>query len=51
MKMDKISGNFLTQANRDFPLDCETLDYMQNLAALSALAANIGGDRVVLFGC
>lgn len=51
MKMDKVLGNFLTQANRDFPLDCETLDYMQNLAALSALAANIGGDRVVLFGC
>lgn len=51
MTMDKISGNFLTQANKDFPLDCETLDYMQTLAALAALAGNIGGDRVVLWGC
>lgn len=49
--MEKISGNFLTQANKDFPLDCETLDYMQKLAALAALAGNIAGDRVVLCGC
>ena len=31
--MDKITGNFLSQANKDFPLDCETLEYLQNLAA------------------
>lgn len=49
--MEKISGNFLTQANKDFPLDCETLDYMQKLAALAALVGNIAGDRVVLCGC
>lgn len=51
MKMDKITGNFLTQANKDFPLDCETLDYLQKLAALAALAGNTGGDKVVLHGC
>lgn len=51
MTMEKISGNFLTQANRDFPLDCETLDYLQGLVALAALAGNIGGDKVVLCGC
>lgn len=51
MTMDKITGNYLMQANRDFPLDCETLDYLQTLAALAALAGNIGGDRVVLRGC
>ena len=46
--MNKTLGNFLTQANRDFPLDCETLDYLQKLAGLAALAGNIAGDRVVL---
>lgn len=51
MTMDKILGNFLTQANKDFPLDCETLDYLQKLVALAALAGNIAGDRVVLCGC
>lgn len=51
MTMDKISGNFLTQPNKDFPLDCETLDYLQKLTALAALAGNIAGDRVVLYGC
>lgn len=38
MTMEKILGNFLTQANRDFPLDCETLEYLQGLSALGALA-------------
>ena len=51
MTMEKISGNFLTQPNKDFPLDCETLDYMQKLTALAALAGNIAGDKVVLYGC
>lgn len=51
MIMEKITGNYLTQANKDFPLDCETLDYLQRLAALAALAGNIGGDKVVLYGC
>lgn len=49
--MEKITGNFLTQTNKDFPLDCETLDYLQKLTALSAIVGNVGGDRVVLLGC
>ena len=37
--MDKVTGNYLTQSNKDFPLDCETLDALQtNLALLSVLA-------------
>ena len=40
----------MTQANRDFPLDCETLEYLQGLSALGALAGNVGGDRIVLWG-
>ena len=51
MKMDKVLGNFLSQSNKDFPLECETLEYLQGLSALSALAGNLGGDRVVLWGC
>lgn len=51
MRMKKITGNFLTQSNRDFPLDCETLDYLQSLSDLAAVIGNIGGDRVVLMGC
>lgn len=49
--MEKITGNFLTQANKDFPLDCETLDYLQKLTALVAVLGNVAGDRVVLMGC
>lgn len=49
--MDKITGNYLTQANKDFPLDCETLDYLQQLVDMAVLAGNIAGDRVVLYGC
>ena len=49
--MERITGNFLTQVNRDFPLDCETLDYLQRLAAYGEVLGNIAGDRVVVLGC
>lgn len=49
--MDKVNGNYLTQSNKDFPLDCETLDYIaKNIAIVEALG-NIGGDKVILSGC
>lgn len=51
MTMEKIIGNYLTQANRDFPLDCETLDYLQGLTAMVSVLGNAAGDRVVLCGC
>lgn len=51
MTMNKIIGNFLTQANRDFPLDCETLDYLQTLTAMTAIIGNVAGDKIVLYGC
>lgn len=44
-------GNFLTQSNRDFPLDCETLDALQAGAALVAALGNIAGDKLILTGC
>lgn len=49
--MKKILGNYLTQANRDFPLDCETLDYLQSLTRFAEIIGNIGGDRIILLGC
>lgn len=49
--MDKILGNYLTQSNRDFPFDAETLDYIQGNAAMLAMLGNIGGDKIILIGC
>ena len=49
--MDAIIGNYLTQGNRDFPLDCETLDALQTNIALVAMLGNIAGDKVILRGC
>lgn len=49
--MDKIIGNYLTQSNRDFPLDAETLDYIQGNAAMLTMLGNIGGDKIILAGC
>lgn len=51
MTMKKIIGNFLKQANRDFPLDCETLDYLQALTTMTAIIGNVAGDKIVLYGC
>ncbi len=49
--MDKIIGNYLTQENKDFPLDCETLDALQTNIVLVAILGNIAGDKVILRGC
>ena len=49
--MDKILGNYLTQDNRDFPMDCETLDYMAKHMAMTEMLGNIAGDKVILRGC
>ena len=49
--MDKITGNYLTQTNKDFPMDCETLDYMATNAAMLEMLGNIAGDKVILQGC
>lgn len=49
--MKTILGNFLSQPNRDFPLDAETLDYLQSLSKMAAIIGNIAGDKVILIGC
>lgn len=49
--MEKTKGNFTTQGNKDFPLDCETLEGLQRLTSFAELIGNIGGDKVILWGC
>ena len=49
--MEKILGNYTNQPNKDFPLDAETLDYLQQLTMVGALVGNLAGDKVVLCGC
>jgi len=44
-------GNFLGQPNKDFPLDCETLDFIQSNQTLLAVLGQIGGDKAILSGC
>lgn len=47
----KTLANFLTQPNQDFPLDCETMACIQELAELPSVIGNIAGDKVILTGC
>jgi len=49
--MKTTLGNYLTQANKDFPIDAETFDYIQQNLALLSVLGNIAGDRAVLSGC
>lgn len=44
-------GNFLGQPNKDFPLDAETLDFIQANHTLLAILGQIGGDKAILSGC
>ena len=39
------------QPNRDFPADCEMLDYMQTNAHVVSIIGNLAGDKAVLLGC
>ena len=49
--MDKIVGNYTGQPNGDFPLDCETLEYIAQNRALVEVLGNVIGDKVILQGC
>lgn len=49
--MKNTIGNFLTQPNKDFPFDCETLDYIQTNQALLSVLGNIVGNKTILSGC
>ena len=44
--MDKIIGNYTSQPHSNFPLDCETMEYIQNNQHLAEMLGAIAGDRV-----
>ena len=49
--MKKTNGNYTTQSQSNFPLDCETLKYIQDNRQMVEILGNIAGDKVILYGC
>ncbi len=49
--MKQTLGRFLLQPNKNFPIDCETLDYIQTNVALLQVLGNIAGDKTIVLGC
>ena len=48
---DKVLGNYLDKNRNDFPLDCETFDYIQNNNFITEMLGNIVGDKCFIYGC
>ena len=48
---DKVLGNYLVQTGNEFPLDCETFDYIQNNNFITEILGNIAGDQCFIYGC
>ena len=49
--MERVIGNYTSQENRSFPLDCETLEAIQNNIDMLGALGNMGGDKTILSGC
>lgn len=49
--MKQTVGRFLLQPNKNFPVDCETLDALQTNIALLQVLGNLAGDKTILQGC
>lgn len=49
--MEKHVANYLGQSNNDFPVDCETMDYINQRIALCEALGAMGGDKIILSGC
>lgn len=49
--MKQTQGRYLLQPDKDFPADCEMLDYIQTNAHIVSIIGNIAGDKAVLLGC
>ena len=49
--MKQTIGRFLLQPNKNFPVDCETLEALQTNIALLQVLGNLAGDKAVLLGC
>ena len=48
--MKQTVGRFLLQPNKNFPVDCETLDALQTNIALLQVLGNLAGDKTILLG-
>ena len=44
-------GNYLTQTDRDFPVDAELFAAIQDNESMLAIIGNIAGDKAILHGC
>lgn len=49
--MKQTIGRFLLQPNKNFPIDCETLDALQTNIALLQVLGNLAGNKTILLGC
>lgn len=49
--MKQTIGRFLLQPNKNFPIDCETMDCLQANIAMLAVLGNLAGDKTILSGC
>lgn len=49
--MKQVIGRFLLQPNKNFPIDCETMDYLQTNIAMLSVLGNLAGDKTILSGC
>ena len=49
--MERVIGNYTSQENRTFPLDCETLEAIQENIDMLAALGNMVGDKTILDGC
>lgn len=49
--MERVIGNYTSQENRTFPLDCETLEAIQNNIDMLGALGNMVGDKTILSGC
>ncbi len=47
----QVIARALLQPNKNFPIDCETLDALQNNTATVQILGNIVGDKAILYGC
>ena len=49
--MERVIGNYTSHENRSFPLDCETLEAIQNNIDMLGALGNMVGDKTILSGC
>lgn len=47
----QVIARALLQSDKNFPIDCETLDALQSNTAAVQVLGNIVGDKAILYGC